>query len=42
MDPEELRNIGLNVECEVVLPVVYGNVKIDNGFLIQRFGLSND
>lgn len=31
----ELRSIGLQVECEVVLPIVYGNVKIEAGYRVD-------
>ena len=31
----ELRNIGIKVECEVLLPVMYGDVSIESGYRID-------
>jgi GxxExxY protein len=31
----ELRNNGIDVECEVLLPIVYGEIKIDAGYRID-------
>ena len=31
----ELRRLGIKVDCEVLLPVVYGEVKIDAGYRID-------
>ena len=31
----ELRNMGLPVQCEVALPVVYGDVRIETGYRID-------
>ncbi len=31
----ELQNSGLSVECEVALPVQYGQMKIDSGYRID-------
>ncbi len=31
----ELRSAGLRVECEVVLPVLYGDVRIEAGYRID-------
>jgi len=31
----ELEKHGLNVQCEVFLPVTYGEIKIDSGFRID-------
>ena len=31
----ELRNAGLKVECEVVLPVLYGDIRIEAGYRID-------
>jgi GxxExxY protein len=33
----ELRNNGIDVECEVLLPIVYGEIKIDTGYRIDMF-----
>ncbi len=33
----ELRKRGLQVECEVVLPIVYDNQQIDAGYRIDMF-----
>jgi GxxExxY protein len=31
----ELQKNGMNVECEVILPIVYGKIKIDAGYRID-------
>jgi GxxExxY protein len=31
----ELKRDGLKVECEVVLPIIYENIKIDDGYRID-------
>jgi len=31
----ELKNEGLRVECEVILPIIYENIKIDAGYRID-------
>jgi len=36
----ELRHVGLHVECEVVIPIQYEEIQIDNGYRVDM--LIND